>query len=168
MWHSYAASFLGSEEDTMNTSSTVPFSASDFQISFEGVQILIKWTGMEDMTADLFRTLVTEVPMFKHFKYKLGIKPTGPFLCIRSPHVPRFPFPLPVSLLLAPLIARKVSVVWLLATCWPAGQTAGSDWGVQIGSSSPGSSSSAPHGRSCESDLPLCSPHSGGSYGLQH
>lgn len=58
--------------------------------------------------------------------------------------------------------------VWWLATCWPAGQTAGSDWGVQIGSSSPGSSSSALHGHSCASDLPHCSPLSGDSRGLQH
>lgn len=70
------------------------------------------------------------------------------------------------SLLVDEILQRKVSVVWLLATCWPVGQTAGSDWGVQIGSSSPGSSSSAPHGHSCESDLPLHSPHSGDSYGL--
>lgn len=51
----------------------------------------------------------------------------------------------------------------LLPTCWPAGQTAGSDWGVQICFSS-----SASCGRSCERDPHLCYPHSCDSYGLRH
>lgn len=75
----------------------------------------------------------------------------------------------PAHSLFKALLKRNMSIVWLPeATCWPAGQTAGSDWGVQIGSSSPDSSSSVPHGHSYESDLPLRSPHSGDSYGLQH